>query len=219
MVHAGMRAIGPVEGGAAGVITAICEALGPTGTMVMVLGADPDEPFDAATTEVDIEDMGVLAEVFRTTVGVQVNDHAAARYGVLGPHADALLSDLPLDDYHGPGSVLDRLNDADGLVLRLGASPDTVTLTHLAEYRCRVPDKRRTRVRYVRADTGEHWIECLDDDNGIVEWNKGDYFTQVLVDFRAAGGIRSGPVGGCAGELFEARAFTDFAVEWMNREL
>ena len=84
MVHASLKAIGPVEGGADGVIDAIRAALGDAGTMLMVLGARDDHawvnerpevrrpellrdatPFDAATTPADPE-VGVLAEVFRT---------------------------------------------------------------------------------------------------------------------------------------------------------
>ena len=219
MVHAGLRAVGPVEGGAAGVIRAIRSTIGPDGTMVMLLGADPDDPFDVDESEVDVEDMGVLAEVFRTTAGTRCSDHAVARYGALGPLTDALLRAPPLHDYHGPGSVLERIVDRGGLVLRLGAGPDTVTLTHLAEYRCDVSDKRRARRRYERADIGEQWIEGLDDDDGIAEWAHGDYFPQVLIDFLAAGHARRGPVGGCVAELLPASAFVDFAGDWLNRNL
>ncbi len=160
--------------------------------------------------------MGVLAEVFRQRPGTRVNDHAAARYGALGPDAAELLEPVPHNDYHGPGSVLSRFAGAGGRVLRLGADLDTVTLTHWAEYLAAVPDERRVRRRYVRADSGECWIEGLDDSNGIAEWKGGDYFPQILVDFLAAGHARSGRVGSCAAELFEAAAFVEFAVEWLE---
>jgi len=42
MVHASLRALGPVEGGAVGVIDAVLESVGPLGTMVMTLGARDD---------------------------------------------------------------------------------------------------------------------------------------------------------------------------------
>ena len=42
MVHASLRRIGTVEGGADGVIDAITSAVGPEGTMLMVLGALDD---------------------------------------------------------------------------------------------------------------------------------------------------------------------------------
>ena len=219
MMHTSMRAIGPVEGGAAGVIDALCAAVGPTGTLLMVLGADEDAPFDALRTPVDTSDMGILAEVFRTYPGVLVNDQPADRFAAIGADAQRLLEPVPLHDYHGPGSVLDRLTALGGRVLRLGANPDTVTLTHYAEYLADVPNKVRVRRRYVRADTGELWIESLDDTDGIATWEHGDYFPQIFLDYRASGGVRVGPVGRCEAELFEAPAFVAFAVDWMNAHL
>ena len=219
MIHSSMRRVGPVDRGAAGVIEALRAAVGFEGTLLMVLCADEDEPFDALRSPVDIEDMGILAEVFRTTPGVSVNDHPADRFAALGPAASHLLEPTPLHDYHGPGSVLERLTARGGKVLRLGANPDTVTLTHYAEYLADVPDKIRVRRRYVRADTGEVWIESLDDTDGIATWSRGDYFPQVFLDYRASGAVRIGPVGKCEAELFEAAPFVKFAVDWLNQQL
>jgi aminoglycoside N3'-acetyltransferase len=219
MIHASMRRVGPVEGGAAGVIEALHAAVGAGGTLLMVLSADEDEPFDALRSPVDVEDMGVLAEVFRTYPGVSVNDHPADRFAALGPADSYLLEPIPLHDYHGPGSVLERLTERGGKVLRLGANTDTVTLTHYAEYLADVPNKVRVRRRYVRADTGEVWIESLDDTDGIATWKEGDYFPQIFLDYRASGAVRIGPVGRCEAELFDAAPFVAFAVRWMNKRL
>jgi len=93
MIHASMRSVGPVAGGAVGRIDALREAVCVSGTLLMVLSADDSEPFDALRTPADIEDMGVLAEVFRTYPGVSVDDHPADRFAVdwlnrhLGPGA------------------------------------------------------------------------------------------------------------------------------------
>lgn len=185
----------------------------------MVLGADEDEPFDPDKTPVDIEDMGILAEVFRTYPGVRVSDHPASRFGAIGKHAIYLLAPMPLHDYHGPSSPLERLCRLQGRVLRLGANPDTVTLTHYAEYLADVPNKVRVRRRYVRADAGEVWIESLDDTDGIADWPHGDYFEQIYLDYRVSGAVKTGLVGRCCAELLEAQDFITFAVRWMNREL
>lgn len=219
MTHASMRRVGPIEGGAKSVVDAELAAVGAEGTLLMVLGADGGEPFSAQTTPADVADMGILAEVFRTYPGVQVSDHPAARFASVGRRARGLLHPMPLHDYHGPGSPLERLTQLGGMVLRLGADPDTVTLTHYAEYLADVPDKIRVRRRYVRADTGEVLIESLDDDDGIAEWPHGDYFEQIFLDYKAAGAVKTGLVGRCSAELFEAQDFVSFAVRWMNREL
>ena len=39
MIHASLRAVGPVEGGADGVLDALEAAVGPQGTILMTLGA------------------------------------------------------------------------------------------------------------------------------------------------------------------------------------
>jgi hypothetical protein len=80
-------------------------------------------------------------------------------------------------------------------------------------------DKRRVKLRYLRADLGEQWIESLDDTHGIREWPHGDYFAQIWLDFLAAGHARTGPVGRTVAELFEAQRFVHFATEWMEKSL
>ena len=219
MIHSSLRKVGPIVGGAEALLEALVDATSPDGTLIMVLGADLSVPFDAKTTPVDVEEMGAFAEVFRQHPAVRVNDHAAARYGALGPASRALLEPVPLHDYHGPGSVLHRFTEADGMVLRLGANVDTVTLTHWAEYRAHLPDKRRVKLRYVRADVGEQWIESLDDTAGICEWPNGDYFPRIWLDFLTAGHVRTGPVGRTVAELFEAPRFVRFATAWLERNL
>ncbi len=217
MLHVGMRSVG---GRAEALLDALQAVVGPEGTLVMVLGADPDEPFDRLRTPVDVEDMGVFAEAFRRRCGEHVSDHAAARAGALGPAAEHLLRSPPLHDYYGPGSLLQRFTALPKAgVLRLGASPDTVTLTHHAEYLARLPHKRSTVYDVVRADIGAQSIRCLDDTHGIADWAGGDYFPQITADFVAAGHARVGPVGGCRAEWLPAEAFVDFAVAWLEREL
>ena len=218
MVHASLRRVGPVEGEAVGLLDSIRGAVGPIGTVVMIIAADDDQPFDHRTTPADPE-IGALAEVFRTLPDVKVNDHPACRFAAVGPVAAHILTPQPLHDYYGPGSPLERLYNLGVKVLRLGSDIDTVTLTHLAEYRAEVPKKRTVTRKYHRADYGEVAIDSLDDSDGIVEWSGGDYFGQILVDFVADDHAKVGRVGGCEAELLDGRQFVDFAVDWMEREL
>ncbi len=238
MVHASLRRVGPIEGGAATLIDVLAEV---AGTVMMVLGADDDwwwvndrpehqrealladaEPFDALTTPAE-SDVGALAEVFRTTPGTLVSDHPEGRFAARGAHAEALVADPPWDDYYGPGSALERLVALDGRVLRLGADRDTVTLTHHAEYLADVPAKRRVR-RYRRIVTPDgpviRVVECLDDSNGIADWDgEGDYFAGLLDAYLATGAARTGRVGGARAELLDAPHYVAFATEWLSRHL
>src|SRR6266851_4504674 len=58
MVHASLRAIGPVTGGADGVLDALEEAVGQDGTLLMVLGARDD--WDWVNTHPEPERAGLL---------------------------------------------------------------------------------------------------------------------------------------------------------------
>jgi aminoglycoside N3'-acetyltransferase len=242
-LHASLRRIGPVAGGAVGVIEAVEQALGPEGTVVMILGAANEwdwvnrhpeseraalladaEPFDNATTPV-LPEVGVLAEVMRTMPGTVVNDHPEGRFAARGRLATELLADLPWDDYYGPGSALDRFVSAGGRVLRLGADPDTVSVLHFAEYCADVPDTVRIRRhRRVRGPDGPRIVvvECMDDENGIVPDERQpaeDYFAIILREYLATGRALVGTVGGAVAELIEASDIVDFGAHWMAANL
>jgi aminoglycoside N3'-acetyltransferase len=239
MVHASMRAIGPVDGAAAGVVAALDAAVGESGTLLMVPGARDDwawvddrpeterpalradaPPFDALTTPSD-PDVGVLAEVFRTALGALVSDHPDARFAARGRMAEHLVADPPWHDYYGAGSALERLVEAGGKVLRLGADPDTITLTHYAENVAAVRNKRRVR-RYHRVlldgEPEIRVVDTLDDSSGIVDY-PGDYFTEILDAYLATGRASVGSVGNAPSELIDAADYTRFAVDWMNANL
>jgi aminoglycoside N3'-acetyltransferase len=241
-VHASLRRIGPVEGGADGVLDALRGALGPTGTMVMTFGAEnpfdwvnerpePERPallagapaFDARRDRVE-GDVGVLAELFRTRPGTEVSDHPEGRFGASGPLAAALLADQPWDDYYGPGSPLQRFTDAGGRVLRLGADLDTVTVLHWAEYLAPVAGKRRVRrsrvVRRADGATEVRVVEGLDDTGGIVEQEGEDYFARILRAYLATGrASAAGRVGGATSELLDAADLVAFGAAWMGEHL
>ncbi len=238
MVHASLRAIGPVEGGAATLLGALEDVIGVDGTIMMVLGALDDwdwvnqrqeraelltgtPPFDPLTTPADPE-VGALGEYFRTRPGTVVSNHPEGRFAAAGHLADELTTDVPWHDYYGPGSPLQRLVDRSGRVLRLGADPDTVTLLHYAEYLVPLPDKRR--VRRHRVVIGRHGpeirvIECLDDSDGIVDYPGEDYFKLILEAYLGESRGSRGSVGSAPSELLEAADLVDFAVRWMAGNL
>lgn len=237
MVHASLRRLGPVEGGHVSVVRAIDEALGPAGTWMMVLGArdelawvnerpEPEraallagtKPFDPVRTPAQ-EDVGWLAELFRQQPGTLVSDHPEGRFGARGARAAELLEDPPWNDYFGEHSALDRFASAGGRILRLGADDDTVTLLHLAEFRARLPAKRRVRRhRVVLGPVGPEIrvVETLDDSDGIVEWDGPDYFAVILREYREAGRVRSGMVGNAESELLEGPDLLAYGTRWLE---
>ena len=246
MVHASLRRIGLArtdfgEGGADLILDALDAAVGPAGTLLMVLGTD--YPMDwvnrrpvaeraallAGTPAFDHRnapaqpDVGWLAEAFRRRPGTLVSDNPSGRFGARGARARALLADQPWDDYYGPGSPLDKTCAWGGRILRLGADPDTVTALHYAEYLADLPDKRRVRWDYMLA--GEDgapshvWIDCLDDSDGIAPWDGEDYFALILKAYLARGRHCAGLVGRATAALIDAADIVEFGARWMEEQL
>lgn len=246
MVHASLRKTGLARatfgaGGADLLLDALDAAVGPEGTLLMVLGTDcptdrvnehPPEaraallagnaPFDHLNAPV-LPEVGWLAEAFRRRPGTMVSANPSGRFGARGARAAALLADQPWHDYYGPGSPLDKLCRAGGKILRIGADPETVTALHFAEYLADLPDKRRTRWDYViegAEGEPEHvWIDCLDDLNGIAAWEGEDYFAVILKAYLALGRHREGMVGMAKAELIDAADLVAFGARWMERNL
>lgn len=246
MVHASLRKLGLGRGafgpgGAEALLDALDGAVGPNGTLMMVLGVQyemdwvndhPPErraalladspPFDYPGAPV-LAEVGWLAEAFRRRPGTIVSDNPSGRFGARGPGAAALLADQPWHDYYGPGSPLDKLCAAGGRILRLGADPDTVTALHYAEYLADLPAKKRARWDFMLAGPDgapvHRWIDCLDDSDGIVDWPGEDYFALILKAYLALGRHREGMVGGAKAELIGAADIVAFGARWMEENL
>jgi aminoglycoside 3-N-acetyltransferase len=239
MIHGSLRRIGPVEGGATGVLDALDAVVGPGGTLMMTLGLVVPEEWvnqrpeaeresllaDAPPYDIDgsvLPEVGWLAEVFRQRAGSVVSQNPSGRFGARGRDAEALLQDAPWDDYYGPDSPLDRLCRMHGRVLRLGADPATVTVLHYAEYLADVPNKRTIRRHYrARGPAGAvtRSITCLDDEHGIVEAPGEDYFARITTAYIAAGRAKTGMVGNALSELIEAKDIVAFGTKWMSEHL
>jgi aminoglycoside N3'-acetyltransferase len=211
LVHASFRAVRPVEDGPAGLLAALCEALGPAGTLVLPSwGDDDDAPFDPASTPVS-PDLGVLADVFRRMPGVVRSAHPFA-FAAIGPHAERVTGDpLPLPP-HGPASPVGRVHDLDGRILLLGVDHDVDTTLHLAELLGGAPYR-----------TAKHCtVRDPDGRPRCVEYEENDHCTArfALADgwLRAQGLQREGRVGHADARLVRARDVVRVAVAEVARD-
>ena len=153
MVHASVRAVGPIVGGPDQIHLALKDALTDRGTLMMYAScpAHYDEvgrgnlsahmerevleklpAFDPLTARAQREN-GTLVEFFRSYPGSLVNGHVA-RFVVWGRQARYLISHQPWDFAVGRGSALERLVTLNGKILLLGCDHDTVTFLHYAEH-------------------------------------------------------------------------------------
>ncbi len=210
LVHTSYRAVRPVEGGPAGLVTALRSAVGDAGTLVMPSwGDDDDTAFDPATTPVS-PTLGVTASVFARTPKVERSAHPFA-FAAVGPHAAAITADaLPLPP-HCLESPVGRVWELDGKVLLLGVGHDSNTTIHLAELMARVPygipkhctmmrDGLATRVDYVEND------HCCQRFELASDW------------LRSRGLQREGQVGNAHARLIRSRDVVAVVRERLERE-
>lgn len=235
LVHASMRCLGPVQGGAAKVVAALRETIGPEGTLA-VLTATPGNsdtsrlfrsrtagltseqiaqykaamrPFDPATSP--SEGMGKIAEEIRTTPGAVRSAHPQTSFAALGPMADKLTDGHALNCHLGESSPLARLYEVAASVLLLGVGYPACSAFHLAEYRY-VPDPPTRRYRCVIVMAGRAaWHEYQDvvlDDSDLRD---------LGADFDRTGLAVRGRVGQADCRLTPIAAAVDFATEWLRR--
>jgi aminoglycoside 3-N-acetyltransferase IV len=210
LVHTSFRSVRPVEGGPAGLIAALLQAVGPAGTVVMPswTGAD-DEPFDALRTPA-ATDLGVVADTFWRLPGVLRSTHLFA-FAALGPAAAHVLSDpLPLPP-HIPASPVGRVHEMDGAILLLGVGHNANTTLHLAELRAGVPYGVRKSCT-VEEDGRPVRIEYLENDHCCERFCLADRW------LRARELQAEGRVGHAQARLMRSRDVVHTAVEQLSRD-
>jgi len=240
MVHASLRALGPVEGGPAQVVEALLECVGAAGTLLAFVSWDqsPYEEtlngrqlppqqreqwpaFDPATAA-PYREFGALNSFFCAHPRVHRSPHPDASFAAIGAMARGLTHDHPLREGYGPGTPLGRFVDAGGRVLLLGAPLDAVTVLHHAEVLAAIPGKRRVRYEVpVLVEGRKVWKAAENfDTNGILDaFATGagpDAVESIARDYVAQGHGRRGSVGAAACHLFEAPHLVAYGVRWLE---
>jgi aminoglycoside N3'-acetyltransferase len=148
MVHASLKEIGPVVGGAHAIVGALCDAVAPGGTLMgyaswdrspygeTLNGSQLDEetrrnwpPFRPDTAKA-YPGFGLLNPFLVDTPGALRSAHPDASMVAVGPHAHELIEPHRLGQAFGPGSPLERFVKREGKVLLFGAPLDSATVLH-----------------------------------------------------------------------------------------
>lgn len=240
MVHVSLRALGPVEGGARGLLDAILSCLGARGNL-MAFVSWRDSPYEEtlgrATVPAALRDswppfdpdtapaypgFGAFNDVILAHPGRMRSSHPDASMAAIGPDARWLTQPHAMGQAYGRGSPLERLLAMRGKVLSLGAGPDAVTVLHYAEALARIPGKRRVRYAMPVLDEGRRrWVSASDwDSNGILDAyaqpGQPDAVERIARDYLLLGRHAQGAVGRAQARLIDAADIVRFGVDWLE---
>jgi aminoglycoside 3-N-acetyltransferase len=234
LVHASLRSLGWVTGGAPTVVAALREAVGPHGHVVVPAGTEansqtsrlhrahietltPDKvrayrldmpAFDKDGTP---SGMGAISEALRTTDGAARSAHPQSSFAAIGPQADVVMADHALECHLGEDSPLAKLDKMDAQVLMIGVDYWAFTGFHLAEYRYMPsPPMRKYACVVATADGGRRWAEY---DDVVLDDQKFEDIGRAL---EKKEGVKRAQVGRASSRLVSLHAAVEFAIEWMG---
>ncbi|OQA86462.1 MAG: SPBc2 prophage-derived aminoglycoside N(3')-acetyltransferase-like protein YokD [Lentisphaerae bacterium ADurb.Bin242] len=186
LVHASLRSLGEVPGGAETVIRGLLEALGPEGTLLFPTlsyrDVNSDHPvFDVLNTPCCV---GALPEYFRKRPGTVRSVCPTHSVSGVGRNAERLLGDHCRDTTPcGPNSPFRKLRELGGWILFIGCGIHPNTSMHAVEelvepvylftdqpvdYRILLPDGSETRMR-VRRHNFKGWAQAYARLDGLMD--------------------------------------------------
>lgn len=230
-VHASMRSMGHVAGGAPTVIEALQHVVTDTGLVGMPGFSDdayfPSDVDRAALSDEEIarmeyevtgfdpvtsptSEMGVIAETFRTWPGTQRSRHATTSVCLNGAGADHLITPHAEAWATGPASPFGRMRDRpDMKILLIGVGWHRCTPLHTAED---YATHKRTKIR--RFKTGPRdapWVETPDVADDV-----GRLFPAAGAAFEATGAVTLGRLGDADVKLCGYDELVRFAAPWLS---
>ncbi len=232
-VHASMKALGPVVGGARAVVAALQAAVGPEGLLAMP-GFSDDAYFPAgidrdSLTEEELREvesavpgfdpdlsptagMGVIAETFRTWPGTIRSDHPAVSVCLNGAGAARHVRPHSAAWATGPDTPLGHLAARDDMhVLLVGVGWNRCSLLHTAET---LAAHRRTKTRRVKTGPGDApWADLPDVADDL-----GRYFPALGAAYEATGAVTVGRLGQASVRLCAYAPLLDWARGWIDAE-
>jgi aminoglycoside 3-N-acetyltransferase len=223
LVHAALRRVGRVLGGATTILEALRIAVGPQGTVLAYTDWDGQDDVEAYPDLRDeapvfdplaspaIRENGYFPEMLRTTPG--------ASMAAIGAQAEWFTADHALDYGYGPQSPLGKLVEAGGKTLMLGAPLDTMTLLHHAEHLAQFSPKRVRRCETpMREGERTVWRRFEEfDTTAAPEGLPDDYFSTIVADFLRTGRGARGRVGDASSVLVAAKEIVPFATNWIEQ--
>ena len=210
-LHSSFKSLGPVAGGAGTVISALEDAVGQNGLVLMPtfsLLPSREERVAAWDTVKTPSTVGWLTEFFRRMPGTYRSDHYSHAIAARGKDAEAFVSDhlrregyqspwdhRPWGNTYGTHSPMFRAYTANAKLLMIGVDYETSTYIHLVEvihWNKRLADDPQAEyIRLKRPELGEFW--------------------------EGLGDLRQGKVGDSICRLFHIKTYVDTLLAEVER--
>jgi aminoglycoside 3-N-acetyltransferase len=234
IVHSGYRALGDVAGGPEAVARALVVAVGEAGTVLAPAFTtdlidpstwpEPPPPAErarlmAAMPLFDPErspphKMGAVVQALWRLSSTRRSRHPVTSWIALGPSAEELLQDHPLDDPEGIDGPVGRAWRADANILMLGVDHDANTTVHLAESLLDMPHLYALPDRYpVIGPDGERSWRPIEKTTKC-----SDGFVRLEPHLVQAHVVRQGPVGDAAAQLVRSQDVVRVVTELLVRD-
>lgn len=209
IMHSSLRSLGYVEGGAATVLDALLEVIGPEGNLMLPTfnysRPLPEPYYDRDHTP---GRTGAIPEAARKRPGAIRSLHPTHSVAVIGADAAALTRDHLKFRAFGLGSPIDRLAQQGGKVLLLGVGHTSNSMIHLAEEYGGLPKASAhqeplpfVKVLMPDGSVREHQLDTSCSCSAA--------FGGAELALRRAELIRDARLGSCLLQIMDARALID----------
>ena len=203
LVHSSLKRLGPVEGGADGIIDTLLAAIAPDGTLMM---STVSGNVNAAQTVFHVahtrSTVGALANVFRQRPGAIRSLHPVHSVAAIGPKAEFFTEGhIEARTLWSAESPYRKLMSNEGFILFLGTDFSANTCIHAIEIEARVPG--------LHTEATTH-LQVIDYDGVLREiehhWHapKLCFYSDLEHLVERAGGLTYGRIGNAVCRLVDA---------------
>lgn len=209
VAHSSLKSFGEVDGGADSVVDALCDVLGPDGTLVVPTFNFEPGVFDRASTPSKV---GQITEVVRTRPNAIRSNHPTHSVTAIGRLAEAITEGHDKVNPFARGSALYKATQVGAKILQLGVTHTTNSMIHVAEELAKVPYLERQRYVGIKLSNGKvvyKWIRRPGCSQGF------DAIDEALYELDAISEVM---IGGCKARLMSARTLVDAAVELLKSD-
>ena len=208
VVHSSLSSFGSVRGGAASVVDALLEVIGPEGTL-LVPSHGGEAVFDARKTP---SVLGSVTEELRRRPGAVRSLCPCMPAVALGPRAKEFVENHHKCECPYIESPWHLAAEAGGYVLLLGVDQDRNTTLHVAESLVGAPYMQPVEKRYIDEKGREQVYR------GVLYAGPHRDFIGMEPRFRQAGVVRKTKIGGCVARLMKGKAMLDLCLAELERD-